>query len=548
MRVSQLIEDYGDEALYTSAGITYISFVYAIFSMEKPLVTESLQHLKRSIDNCNIRRRNHQGLSSWLFKPNYNNYSDVDAHAEVIYGEAHFMTVLVTFIDDPSILTIIKTVLKLRTAYNSYKLCGEILEKKDNWLSPELKEHFEVAYKLGWGLYNIVMSHLPTRVLSILSFVGFTSDRSLGLRYLHELTETKNHIYRSKLAGFMMCFYTFYLEQFFGCGAGDLDWVQSITSRALSQSPDSAFDLFWAARYEQLAGNADRAIQLFLRSKNAQSEITSLKNVCTWDLLWSYAIKCDWRSASECALELSEKCDWSKATNLYQWACFQYMIMEEEKDPSILPAIEDALRSLPSLRRRFIGKTLPPEKFAISKAEKYFEDKTMTLPALELFYVWNIFGLCAKNKDVLGPLMKRIEKKLEQPEYSRDSGNGEHWVLVLLKGVCLKNYGQFAEAIDCFNDILKNESVIGKAHAYVPPQAALEIGLTYLAIDNVDDSKRWLERARDQYTGFLIESLVHLRIHGALGRIDEIKDRNKRIAKAKKIDLSMNNNASQVIS
>lgn len=530
----ELVDKFGKDSLYGTVGHSYISFVYAVFSMEKKLLDDSFERIKKTYEIVNFRRKHHHSLSSWFFKTDYNAYSDMDAHAEIIFGECSLMSVILTFIAEPNFMSIIRAVMKLRSAYNSYKLCGEILNKKTNWESKQLKEEFEVGYKMGWGIYNVLMSHLPTRVLSLLSFVGFSSDRNLGMSYLREITDTKSHIYRHKLTGFMVCFYTFYLEQFFGCGAGDLDWVREITTAALKVTPNSAFDLFWSARYEQLAGNADDAIDKFLKCKNAQSEFKSLHNVCTWDLLWSYAIKCDWASASNCAMFLHENCDWSKATNLYQWACFQYMIMEETNDKSLLGPIEDALESLPNLRRRFIGKTLPPEKFAISKAEKYFSSgkQKMTLPALELFYVWNVYGFSAKNKDILLPLMDRINSKLELPMYSKDSGNEEYYILTLLKGVCLKNYGRYDDAIKCFDDILQSESSI-KDVTYIPPHAALEIGLTYLAIERLSEAKKWLEKARDHYTGFLIESMVHLRIHGAMGRIQEITDRQKQKTKGK---------------
>lgn len=535
-----LITKLGNDSMYGATGLAYISFVYGVFSMEKALIEDANRKLKVAFDSVNKRRKNHHGIGSWFFKPDYNSFSDADAHAEVIFGECNLMMLIITFIDDPSFMSIIRAVMKLRSAYNSYKLCGEIYSKKTNWQSKKLKDEFEVAYKMGWGLYNVVLSHLPARVLSILSFVGFNSDRHLGMEFLHEITDTKQHSYRHKLTCFMICFYTFYLEQFFGCGAGDLEWVQRITKNGLQELPNSAFDLFWSARYEQLAGNASLAIELFKKCRAAQSEFKSIHNVCEWDLLWSYALKCDWRSASACAMYLHENCDWSKATNLYQWACFQYMLMEETNDQSLLPAIEKALATLPDLRRRFVGKTLPPEKFAITKADKFFASgKTMTLPALELFYVWNIYGFSAKNKDILIPLLDRINAKLELPMYSKDSGNENYYILTLLKGVCLKNYGRYNDAINLFKEILDDESSI-KDVTYIPPHAALELGLTYLTVEKLEDAKKWLERARDHYTGFLIESMVHLRIHGAMGRINEINERRKR--KSSKVDADENFN------
>ena len=59
--------------------------------------------------------------------------------------------------------------------------------------------------------------------------------------------------------------------------------------------------------------------------------------------------------------------------------------------------------------------------------------------------------------------------------------------------------------------------------------AAFELGMTYKAMGSLDEAKEWLTKARDSYTGFLIETLVHLRIHGALGKI---KDSEKALKRA----------------
>lgn len=48
-----------------------------------------------------------------------------------------------------------------------------------------------------------------------------------------------------------------------------------------------------------------------------------------------------------------------------------FMIMEEENRPELRKVIDDAMESVPKLRARFAGKTIPPEKYAITMAERY---------------------------------------------------------------------------------------------------------------------------------------------------------------------------------
>ena len=43
-----------------------------------------------------------------------------ECHAEMIYGELTFMSFILTMINDPGLLAVIKAGLKLRSVYNTY--------------------------------------------------------------------------------------------------------------------------------------------------------------------------------------------------------------------------------------------------------------------------------------------------------------------------------------------------------------------------------------------------------------------------------------------
>lgn len=180
-------------------------------------------------------------------------------------------------------------------------------------------------------------------------------------------------------------------------------------------------------------------------------------------------------------------------------------------------------RKVPELRNRIAGKTLPPEKFAIIKATKYIQEHELghdhgdfLLPAFELFYIWNVYGNSAENPTILNPILDRIESKLRT--LSKSSENDNYFILLLLKGVVLRNLRRSDEALELFNEILSSEDRIKTAN-YVAPHAAFELGMTFLDLGNCKDAKKWLTKARDDYSGFLVEALVHLRIHGAMSKL-----------------------------
>jgi hypothetical protein len=53
------------------------------------------------------------------------------------------------------------------------------------------------------------------------------------------------------------------------------------------------------------------------------------------------------------------------------------------------------------------------EKFAVKKTERFFaQKKILVLPALELMYVWNLFKVLGKKRELIQNVYKLIEKTL----------------------------------------------------------------------------------------------------------------------------------------
>ena len=226
--------DYEDN-VYLKTAIAYKGFLYAIFSFEKEYLDGANERINTLFDQLNKDRKGFK-WSSLIFKTDYNDYTDEEAHAELVYAENNLMAVIMAFISDPTLLSVIRAALRLRSSHCSYKLCGEILKNKTNWKSEYMKIALEDGYQMGWGYYNLMLSHMPDRVLKILAFVGFDCNRDLGLKLCRTLSEAKR-TYRTRINNFLMCVYSFYLEQFFGYGTADKEWMKKITADGLRDCP-----------------------------------------------------------------------------------------------------------------------------------------------------------------------------------------------------------------------------------------------------------------------------------------------------------------------
>ena len=94
-----------------------------------------------------------------------------------------------------------------------------------------------------------------------------------------------------------------------------------------------------------------------------------------------------------------------------------------------------------------------------------------------------------------------------------------------MRGVCLRHLSCPQDAEKDLQAVLRAKSGL---HGHLAPQACLELGLIYKELGEYADSKKYLEKARSDYSSYLNETLVHLRVHCALVSIKERERRRSR--------------------
>ncbi|KAF6772052.1 hypothetical protein AHF37_08943 [Paragonimus kellicotti] len=64
---------------------------------------------------------------------------------------------------------------------------------------------------------------------------------------------------------------------------------------------------------------------------------------------------------------------------------------------------------------RFAGRSLPLEKVALRKSKRYFaQDKKLTLPALEIIFIWNGFKMIQCQQDSVMSFLMICENKINE--------------------------------------------------------------------------------------------------------------------------------------
>lgn len=162
-------------------------------------------------------------------------------------------------------------------------------------------------------------------------------------------------------------------------------------------------------------------------------------------MLWVNSLRLKWREAILFASYLVESSKWSRTIYSYQKACLLCMLDPIELSPLERRTIDQLMLEVPQYKQRIAGKSLPMEKFACKKSARYFaQSRMLTVPALELMYVWNLFKIIGKHFQLAEGFFKIIEKNLHSLDSNKLEDGLQKYeadnraLLLLLKGACLR--------------------------------------------------------------------------------------------------------------
>lgn len=529
-----LMRPWAHKSMYHALGYGTFMYLQAIMTFDPKDIEIAVDALKQSVDVCNrFRRKNTLGesLGKMVKKTDYSTYSKVEIHAELCYAECLLLRAVLSFMEDETLISFLKGGMKIRACYQSYKECWYILEGRD-WSQDEDKMHFESGVRMGVGAFNLMISQLPQKILKLLEFVGFSGNKScqhLGLAELEKGFYLEGSL-RRVLCALVLLGYHLIATYVLGTSEGDLEMAQIILDDHLKLYPNGAWFLFFAARLEYVKGNFDLAIEKYKISLNSQDEWRQFHHLCYWELMWCCIMSARWKEAQDYADRLLQESKWSKATYAYQKCCCMCMRMDE-LTPAEKQELAETMRTIPGLKQRIAGKSLPIEKFAVKKSARFFaQGETLTLSGLELIYAWNGFKILAKRYENVEKMFSIIEREMRRMESIKVPDRGDYYwddylLAHLVKGSCLAYMNSPLQAEECFKFIVNNEKKI-KEDNYLVPNALLELGLLLLRANDLEQSRIILEHAKSNYKSYSLESRLHFRIHATLNKIHSIQKGN----------------------
>jgi hypothetical protein len=174
-------------SIYHSLGHSVFLFLEAILTFEHKSIVNASAALKHALRVCNKQRKKNtigESLGKMVRRNNFDQYSEDEAHAELCHAECLLLKSMLTFMEDETLSSFIKAGIKIRSCYNSYKDCQQILVKS-RWENSS-RVHFESGVKMGIGTFNLMISLLPGRVIKLLEFIGFSGNKVItSFQYAH---------------------------------------------------------------------------------------------------------------------------------------------------------------------------------------------------------------------------------------------------------------------------------------------------------------------------------------------------------------------------
>uniref|UniRef100_A0A2K6Q8E5 Tetratricopeptide repeat domain 39A n=1 Tax=Rhinopithecus roxellana TaxID=61622 RepID=A0A2K6Q8E5_RHIRO len=233
-------------------------------------------------------------------------------------------------LQDENMVSFIKGGIKVRNSYQTYKELDSLVQSSQ-YCKGENHPHFEGGVKLGVGAFNLTLSMLPTRILRLLEFVGFSGNKDYGLLQLEE--GASGHSFRAVLCVMLLLCYHTFLTFVLGTGNVNIEEAEKLLKPYLNRYPKGAIFLFFAGRIEVIKGNIDAAIRRFEECCEAQQHWKQFHHMCYWELMWCFTYKGQWKMSYFYADLLSKENCWSKATYIYMKAAYLSMFGKEEYKP-----------------------------------------------------------------------------------------------------------------------------------------------------------------------------------------------------------------------
>ncbi|KAI7901307.1 uncharacterized protein BX663DRAFT_514064 [Cokeromyces recurvatus] len=433
----KILEPKRNSTLYHSLGYSFILFLRSIMTFQQSDIQDAITALKNTIQMADSMRKKETGwfsnMTVWikggLHVQDICNMSRLQRHAELVHAECFMLKALLCIVHEESFVAFLREALNVKSSYNVYKalqkylnhIKQEIIQGKDIE-SYALDDHFTSGVSLGIGLFNVIISLFPNTILKFVEFVGFSSDRVYGMEQL-EMTggweqyaglppdelpppQDPNEGLRRQFCDMVLLLYNIILSKLIPLSDVNEELSNRILAYNLKVYPDGVFFLYFSGRQLSSQRQLKEAKAQYQRAIQIQKDWKQLHHICYWELGLIHLTQQDWQEAVKCYSILQKESNWSKAVYYYMQAISLYNFSQLEEASEMMHKVSGA-------KQKFVGKSIPLEKFVARKARKFIsQGNRLLFPDLEILVAFSAFDFM--SFDELYKNLKRTNDEINR--------------------------------------------------------------------------------------------------------------------------------------
>ena len=210
-------------------------------------------------------------------------------------------------IHDESFVSFLREGLHVRASYYTYKTLQKYLNhvREQALLGKDVSscgvdDHFTSGVSLGVGLFNLMISLLPSSLVKLVNFIGFSSDRAYGMEVLEAVggweeyanlpadqlppLQEANEGLRRQFCDMSLMLYHIILSKLIPLSDVNEKVSDRILSYSLKLYPNGVFFLFFSGRQLGARGQLVEAKSQYQKAIDTQKDWKQLQHMCYWEL------------------------------------------------------------------------------------------------------------------------------------------------------------------------------------------------------------------------------------------------------------------------
>ncbi|KAJ2888730.1 hypothetical protein FB639_000445 [Coemansia asiatica] len=230
-------------------------------------------------------------------------------HAELVHAEAYLLRAMLNIATGDGVLSVLREGWHVRSAYAIYRNCYAFIQ--DAYANGEIvDDHFVSGTYLGIGVFNLVLSMLPSKLLRFIELVGFSADRKLGLELLaiaagwrsdpqlanlmepppkgFETIHPCGYGLRSEFCAIVLEVYHVFLCSSMYLGYPNMPLAQAALQMSADQNPDGLIIMYFTALLHMTRRQMDDAIVVFTKLVSLGNSLKKMLRSITGGTTSSY--------------------------------------------------------------------------------------------------------------------------------------------------------------------------------------------------------------------------------------------------------------------